>query len=95
VAGTVWRLQPLRDLHWRRWDDEFVVFDLGSGETHLFDALTAAALMCFDSGPLDLDGLTAQIAAELALPRDEGLSPALSELIEGLSRLGLVEPNTP
>jgi PqqD family protein of HPr-rel-A system len=87
-----WRLNRLTHLHWRRLDDEWVVFDSGSADTHQFDSVSAATLMCFESGPHDLDGLIEVLASELDLPAGERLSSQLESLIEQLSTLGLIEP---
>jgi PqqD family protein of HPr-rel-A system len=93
---------PAAALHWRRWDDEeMVVLDTTSGDTHLLSPAAAEVLLAL------LDAPQAQDAAQLAqrlLPgeqpgcaaADEDVS-ALQALLSDLARLGLVHavPATP
>lgn len=91
MDGRRWRLDRRAVLHWRRFEDEWVVFDSGSGDTHRLDIVSAAALMCLESEPNDLGGLLAVLASELDLPVEEGLSSKLESLLQQLSILGLIE----
>ena len=91
-----WSLNALASsLHWRRWHDEWVVFDVGSGQTHQMDTLTAATLMMFESGPSDIPRLASQLADELSLPNNPELSTALTGIVERLVAAGLMEPAAP
>jgi PqqD family protein of HPr-rel-A system len=94
MAGQ-WRLDPRAELHWRHFDGEWVVFDSGSGDTHQLDAISAAVLMCLESVPQDLDGLSQAIAGELNLANDADLARRIEQLIEQYTRLGLIEPSAP
>ena len=94
MVGSTWALNPLSSLRWRRWDDDWVVFDAGSGSTHQMDALAAVTLMCLEAGPSDLAALGEQVAAELDLSTGEELSKALQGVVERLHLLGLIEPVT-
>jgi PqqD family protein of HPr-rel-A system len=85
---------PAGTLHWRRWDDEdeMVVFDTASGNTHLLSPAAAEVLLALlDSpGPQDAEAL-----AQRLLPGDDGAPPApqdvqaLQALLSDLARLGL------
>jgi PqqD family protein of HPr-rel-A system len=90
-----WELNPLVKLSWRRWADDWVVFDAASGYTHQMDALAAIALMCFEAGPSDLASLSERVAGELDLPSAENVSRSLEERVERLAKLGLIEPLAP
>ena len=93
AGAPAWRLAPLVALHWRRWGDEWVVFDVGSGQTHKIDTLTAMTLMVLESGPSDPPAIESAIARELALDDEAAADVAsrLSELLAGLGRIGLAE----
>jgi PqqD family protein of HPr-rel-A system len=95
MAGRQWRLERRSKLHWRRLDDEWVVFEAASGDTHHLDTISAAVLMCLEADPLDLDGLSEVIAGELQLPNREDLASRLEGLLDQLHRLGLIEPAAP
>jgi PqqD family protein of HPr-rel-A system len=95
MADAIWRLNPACALAWRRWDDEWVVFDSGAGDTHQLDPVAAVALMCFEVEPCSIAALAAEISAELALPQDEALGKTLADLVRRFGQLGLIEPLTP
>ena len=84
------RLNPAVELHWRHWDPDWVVFDVTSGNTHQIDGLTASALLCLEAGPLDADSLVGEIAAATSLC-EEAIRPALPDVIDQLTRLGMVD----
>ena len=86
-----WQLGSLTCLHWRNWNDEWAVFDVGSGQTHQMDTLTAATLMMFESGPSDIPRLSSQLADELSIPNNPELLTALAAVLERLLAAGLIE----
>jgi PqqD family protein of HPr-rel-A system len=92
MASGRWRINRRTHLHWRRLGDDWVVFDDGSGDTHQLDAISAAALMCFEAEPHDLESLIAILAGEFRLPLGDALSRKTDGLIAQLGRLGLIEP---
>ncbi len=86
-----WRLNPSSGLHWRCWDDEWIVFDQGSGQTHLMNPVTAAALMQFDTQCLSFQQLLDKVAADMSVTTSSELASALSSAVEQLVGLGLLE----
>lgn len=90
-----WHLNTLASLHWRRWDDEWVVFDVGSGQTHQMDTLTAVTLMVVDDTPVPLAELGSRVAAELLIPSNQELFDALNGILHRLVTAGLLESAVP
>ncbi len=88
------QLRAQVSLHWRRWDDEFVVYDEASGRTHQLDALNACVLLSLEEGSLDDARLADMVAAELGCA-PEALSGALPGVIEQLLRADLIETCAP
>jgi PqqD family protein of HPr-rel-A system len=78
-------------LHWRRWDDDFVVFDVGSGQTHQLSPVTAATLMMLETTSGDLVELSTRVASELGIAQDAQLASTVSEALDGLQAVGLIE----
>lgn len=82
-----------RSLHWRRWDEEMVVFDPATGSTHLLSAAAAEVLMALMEADQPMDAV--QLAQRL-LPGEDGAAPlaedvhALQSVLQGLARLGLL-----
>jgi PqqD family protein of HPr-rel-A system len=90
----MWRLGKLTSLHWRRWDDEWVVFDVASGQTHRLDLFTAVTLLTLEEAPRDRVGLAAALAADLELESNDALAAALDTALQRLQTVGLVESLT-
>jgi PqqD family protein of HPr-rel-A system len=90
-----WRMNDRTRLHWRQLDDDWMVYDEGSGDTHQLDRISAAALTCLEAEPHDLAGLTEVLASELGLPAGEALASKIESLLEQFGRLGLIEPVAP
>lgn len=68
------------------------MFDVGSGQTHQMDTLTAAILMVLEAGAVNFSDLAAQIADELLLPNDAEMIAALNDKLNQLLAIGLIEP---
>jgi PqqD family protein of HPr-rel-A system len=82
-------------LHWKAWGDEFVIFDEGSGDTHLLDPLAAEFLKVLEESPADVPGLARRLGARLDLASDADLTGRVRELVERFVAVGLVEAAHP
>ena len=78
-------------MHWKAWDDEFVIFDEGSGDTHLLDPLAAEFLKVLEESPGEVPSLACRLGARLDLARDADLTGRVRELVERFVAVGLVE----
>lgn len=91
VAG-MWRIAPGQQLAARGWEDEFVLFNNLSGDTHLLDADSMALLEQLQLAPASIDALTVAFGSDL-LPEDIVELPAtLATMLDQLTSLNLVEP---
>lgn len=79
------------NLHWRRWDDSFIVFDEASGRTHQLDAVSACVLLRLEEGSRDQAALAEEVAADLGWTVDAARH-ALPVLFDHLTVSGLIEP---
>ena len=52
---------------WQTWDDEVIVFNTASGQTHLLDALSAATLREIESRPGGINQLADRLAERFEL----------------------------
>jgi PqqD family protein of HPr-rel-A system len=86
-----WRVPMGFSLHWQSWDDEFVVYNSGSGDTHLLDSVAAEALQSLERESANLSELAGKVAASLEINLDDNLSAYLERLVSDFHRLGLVE----
>ena len=81
----------MASLKWRCWNDEWAVFDVGSGQTHQMDTLTAATLMIVEAAPASTPELLLQVAGDFLIPSDSILSDLLSVILTRLETTGLIE----
>jgi len=92
--GPAWGLNPLIELHWKIWGEGCLVFEAVSGETAVVDPLDAAALGCFEAGPLGLPALRQALEAELGAALTEEAAAALGVSVNELVAKGWLEPIT-
>lgn len=95
VPATLWRLRAQACLHWRNWDDQWVVFNEASGQTHLLDAVTTAILSVIEKSPSDVPNLTSVAMQESGLHDESSWSTTVSAVLERLTGVGLIESITP
>jgi len=86
-----WRAISAFTLHWRSWGDEHVVYNAGSGDTHLFNDFAALILRTLQEKTATLDELSQLCAASFKQDVDEELNAQLNELLLELDRLGVIE----
>jgi PqqD family protein of HPr-rel-A system len=85
------RLAPDARLLWRRWADEFVVYNDASGDTHLFEEVSGILLQRIAEGPADFESLRALAAETLGVAADDIDPATIDQVIDELHRLGLVD----
>ena len=87
----MWRITKGCQLLWRRWDEEYIVYNSGSGHTHLLDGFGAGLLRCLEEHPSN----SQQLATEMGEELEPDKTPAVTNIIEALltrfQDLGLVE----
>jgi len=87
-----WTVASPSPLRWRSWDDEFLVFNTASGETHHLNLIAATVLQRLEQDPATVADLMGEIrSASVDMPGLEQL-PAL---LETLDELGLITPIDP
>jgi PqqD family protein of HPr-rel-A system len=86
-----WELAQGSQLHWKCWDDEFVVFDEGSGDTHLLDALAAEVLKALEDAPGDVPTLIARVAGRLRIEPDPEIERHIRATMQRFREAGLAE----
>jgi PqqD family protein of HPr-rel-A system len=94
-AADVWRLPAGASLLWQSWDeDEVIVFNPASGQTHLLDAFSAVVLRRIEAAPTAMPELQRSLAADLGL-EESVLSDRLREVCRLFDQLGLAEADQP
>ena len=103
ICGSLVRMEQLQNIRWRvirpqrlsvrRWDDEVVVYDDGSGDTHIFEDFAGQVLERLLQASADTDELS-QLAAESVGKNlaDEHCVEQVLGVIGRLRRTGIVQP---
>ncbi|MGZ8287983.1 MAG: HPr-rel-A system PqqD family peptide chaperone [Telluria sp.] len=89
MSTTMWRLLPGQALHHRAWEDEYVVFNNLSGDTHLLDASAMQVLLAVPAAPAAEAAIVAQLRAALGL--DDAEAADIPAILGDLQALFLIE----
>lgn len=85
-----WRLISNQALQFRFWDDEFVVYNSISGDTHLLGSTAAHILLKLQQAPSNATALT-EALAPLHTELDEELVFQVEHILAELDTLALIE----
>ena len=91
VNFQTYRLNPASHLHWVCWEDEYVVFDESSGQTHQLDPVRAFVLHALSEGAQPVTELFDQLAQVPLLVASPHFPQLLSAVLDELQAHGLVE----
>ena len=91
IVTRVFRLNPVVCLHWVGWDDEFVVFEETSGQTHQLDTLRAFVLNAATDGSVQSESLLADLASVMPDELNDLSSELLNSILEEFESVGLLE----
>lgn len=78
-------------LQLRSWNDEFVVYNNLSGDTHLLGLAAAHVLLELQKAPLDAINLSESLAPLLQAGTDEEIALQIEHLLADLDKLALIE----
>lgn|GEM_PF-5431725 len=92
---TVWRRPDGVRLSWKVFDDEIVVFNAFSGQTHLLDGFSALVLEEIEHAPASRDALAARLAGRFDLGDAAALAERLDAVLAEFDRQGLADPTVP
>jgi PqqD family protein of HPr-rel-A system len=87
----MWQIIPGQDLHYREWDDEFVLYNNLSGDTHLLGISAICLLRALQTGPTSDDALTTSLCNSFDMERDGEVEKEVHTLLENLQSLSLIE----
>lgn len=85
-------MTPGQRLAHRGWQDEFVVYNNLTGDTHLIDGDTLALLMQLREGPATVAALATALGADLPPDDCAALPDTLYAMLDSLHHLHLAEP---
>jgi PqqD family protein of HPr-rel-A system len=86
-----WRAISGFTLHWHTWANEHIVYNAGSGDTHLFNDFAALILRTLQEKATTVEELSQLCATSFKQDEDEELYAQINELLLELDRLGVIE----
>lgn len=86
-----WGLISDQALHFRSWDDEFVVYNSRSGDTHLLGSVAAQILLKLQQAPSNSATLAESLAPLLHADRDDDVVAQIEHILADLDTLALIE----
>lgn len=90
TADGLWTLRRGQTLQYRHWDDEYVLYNDLSGDTHLLDDAAIVLLTALQRGPASRGGLVDVLCAEFDADPAE-LDSEADALLVHLKRLYLID----
>jgi PqqD family protein of HPr-rel-A system len=90
---TVWRVPPGNMLAWQVWDDEFLVYNTASGQTHHLNFLAGEALRSLETEPGSASELVCRLADQFEIAQDSPPLQMIDGLIRQFDELGLIAPS--
>jgi PqqD family protein of HPr-rel-A system len=92
ASNPTYHVRANARLHWAGWDDEFVVFNESSGQTHQLDALRAFVLNLLVESPRTWDEALGELRAALPSGNDQPEpNEALRAALSAFEQHGLVD----
>src|SRR5262245_23068008 len=99
IPGTAvevgWRAVSRTNLHWKFWDDYYVVYNSGSSHTHLLDPVAALLVHEITEDCRVTSEIIEHVAAQLHVELTEDQYQKLQQTLWQLDGLGLIEAVTP
>jgi PqqD family protein of HPr-rel-A system len=89
VSDRTWRAIPGQALRHREWDDEFVVYNNLSGDTHLLDGSAMLLLRAVAAEPGNAAALAERLRGALGLDQQE--IDEIPAMLDELAALALIE----
>jgi PqqD family protein of HPr-rel-A system len=77
-------------LCWEHWEEESVLFDRRSSQTHLLTAMASECLLLLQNDDLDLDALVEKLGQRFQSAPEQTTREQVRQLLRTLSELGLI-----
>lgn len=89
----MWRVTPGQALRFRQFEDEFVLYNDLSGDTHLLGDTAVHVLSVLQHGAASSDTLFDSLAAALGSERDGAFELEAGAILAQLAEFFLIEPS--
>jgi PqqD family protein of HPr-rel-A system len=90
-----WKFVEDFEILWRSWGDETVLFHAGSGDIHILNSISTEAIKILRNNLFTSTQLAKRVAISLNLPANTDLFSHMTQLVNTLDKMGLIEPAEP
>lgn len=90
-----WQVLDPEALHIRTWDDEVVVYEATSGNTHLLDTMAARVLETLTAAPADSKAIAQALSHFWPQAPAELLQEQVDTMLTELAGISLITPEAP
>ena len=90
-SKNIWHIPDDREILWRHWEGDYVIFNSLSGETHILDITSGKVLKRIMKGPSTTEDIRSDIGDFLEVRNNSTLARAVDKILSGLEDAGLVE----
>jgi len=87
-----WSINSDCQLYWRHWEDDYILFNAASSQTHYLNNLGADILHFLQAHPLTDQELNQKISEKYDLELDDDTSRYIAGILASMDELGLIEP---
>ena len=91
MSDIRYRASQALNLHWASWNDEYVVFDEASGQTHQLDAVRAYILHLMGGRPVTVSSIVHSLAELPSVPKDSITRVVVGVILNEFETCGLAE----
>lgn len=86
-----WQVAAENELLFRSWDDEFVVYNGATGDTHLLGLVAAQVMLKLQQAPADAVKLAEWVAPLLQIEPDDEFVLFIEQILTDFDNLGIIE----
>ena len=86
-----WQVAAEKEFLFRSWDDEFVVYNGATGDTHLLGLVAAQVMLKLQQTPMDAASLAEWVAPLLQTEPDDELVFVIEQILTDFDSLGIIE----
>ena len=90
-----WHINPSICLHWRHWEEAYILFNAASAQTHMLNEFGKTVLQLLEEAPRNTIDLSERLALRFAMEWDDQAQFYLQSVLADLDQLGLIEPCVP
>ena len=86
-----WQIAAENELLYHSWDDEFVVYNGATGDTHMLGLVAAQVMLKLQQMPADAISLAAWIASLQQIEPDDEFVLFIEQILTDFDNLGIIE----